>query len=514
MRAVTTLDVCAAGCTYATITEALDDIPNLVPDTVYEITLAAGTYGESLTVNVDAEVRILGAGAGLTSITGNGARVIDFQSAGPASALVIHDVTLTGGVTDGHGGGIQSTGALTLRRVIISGNNTAGRGGAIFSDTGSALSIEDSVITGNTAAVVGDGIQANGSLSVLRTLFNNNDIDRQGAATGGATIADSAFVNFVGVAIDANAAVTVSSSWWGSPAGPVGRLNGEAASTSHITALTVAPSASPRAVGASVTISVTPVLNDGAYTGTLAANVLREGPNGGSSVATGTGTATTAYVGGAAGEDAVTATMLWAGENGGGAALQGATAVTWQVSPVASAGGPYNETEGTAVQFDASASTSLAGGQSYAWTFGDGGVGVGVAPTHAYADNGNYTVQVTVTDADGDESAMAEVAITNVAPIVNAGSDRTVVVGTNNSITPSFVDPGTADGPWNYSVNWGDGSEASVGAVGSGAPFAVNHVFATTGTFDVVVCVVDKDAAEGCGGLAIQVQTPPPPPPP
>ena len=43
VRAVTTLDVCAAGCTYATITEALDDIPNLVPDTVYEITLAAGT---------------------------------------------------------------------------------------------------------------------------------------------------------------------------------------------------------------------------------------------------------------------------------------------------------------------------------------------------------------------------------------------------------------------------------------------------------------------------------------
>jgi hypothetical protein len=83
--------------------------------------------------------------------------------------------------------------------------------------------------------------------------------------------------------------------------------------------------------------------------------------------------------------------------------------------PTADAGGPYEGTAGTPVQFDGSGSSDPDGDTlTYDWDFGDGLTGTGVSPTHAYAAAGIYTATLTVSDGINDPvTATAEVTITD-----------------------------------------------------------------------------------------------------
>jgi len=98
------------------------------------------------------------------SIDGNGAtidgggldRVIDHR----AGRLVLHDVTVTGGVADsGLGGGVRSAGSLTLRSVAISGNSALAGGGLDLEmgegQTFGSSELDDVDVTGNQASQAG-----------------------------------------------------------------------------------------------------------------------------------------------------------------------------------------------------------------------------------------------------------------------------------------------------------------------------------------------------------------------
>ena len=137
---------------------------------------------------------------------------------------------------------------------------------------------------------------------------------------------------------------------------------------------------------------------------------------GGATVAVGTNAATGSYTGVEAGADTVTATILWAGQDGGAQALSASTTVTWSapVLPSANGGGPYSGSEGSSIAFSGVASTSAGSGTTYSWLFGDGGSGSGVAPTHAYADSGSYTGSLTVSDSNGSNQASVTVTVANV----------------------------------------------------------------------------------------------------
>ena len=78
---------------------------------------------------------------------------------------------------------------------------------------------------------------------------------------------------------------------------------------------------------------------------------------------------------------------------------------------------------------------------------------------HVYVDDGQYTVVVRVEDEDGGLGiAEVSVAVNNVAPIVEAGTDQTIVIGEAIELTgTSFSDPGVLDFH-NATINWGDGS--------------------------------------------------------
>ena len=466
-RAATTFTVCSDGCDYTSIGDALNAIPELStpdPRNAYVLQLSPGVYVESLTIAIPSTLTIQGVPGGTSVLqAAPGDRVIDFTGAG---SLELRDLTIQGGNATGDGGGIRNGGQLTLHGVIMISNAASGRGGAIYSGSGTTLVASDSFFSGNTAGVAGSAMQVNGTTSLTRVLVSGGTVDRQGDASGTATMTDSAMVN--GAVLDSNAAFAVSSTWWGAASGPGGNLLGSATSTSHITGLTVTPSSATPTTGASVSLTAVPQLDTGTYDGSLSVALSWTGANSGATVVPGTDSAVASYTGTAAGVDTIAATMLWAGQDGGAQALTGSATVTWSAPPppVASAGGPYSANEGASISFDGSASTSVRSGTSYAWAFGDGVSASGATASHAYSDSGSYDGSLTVSDSNGSNSAGFSATIANVAPAVFAGPDVAVWVGQPVSLSSTFADPGLLDAPWTYLVTWGDGAADS----GTGSP--------------------------------------------
>src|SRR4029077_4726943 len=121
-------------------------------------------------------------------------------------------------------------------------------------------------------------------------------------------------------------------------------------------------------------------------------------------------------------------------------------------------------------------------------------------PTHTNASFGSYTVSLTVTNAGGATSAPATTtaALDNVAPTVTAGANQTVSQGSPVSVSVTFSDPGTTDGPWAYTFTWGDGSAQTTGsATSQTGPITATHTYTAAGTNTVAVTVTDKGGAAG-----------------
>ncbi len=123
-----------------------------------------------------------------------------------------------------------------------------------------------------------------------------------------------------------------------------------------------------------------------------------------------------------------------------------ATAGSVDNSPVANAGDNKAATAGSAVSFDASASTDDKGIASYSWDFdasnGITSEAIGKTATRTYAAAGNYTVTLTVTDTSGQKSTDTLNVIVSSIPVTNTvsvlydnrliESSKTMVYSTSN----------------------------------------------------------------------------------
>lgn len=180
--------------------------------------------------------------------------------------------------------------------------------------------------------------------------------------------------------------------------------------------------------------------------------------------------------------------------------------------PAARPGGPY-ESEGT-LTLDGSGSSDPQGDLplTYEWDFGDGSPRAGgVTPQHTYGSDGVYTVSLVVTDSKGNASAPATTTATirNFAPTVDAGGDRAMDLGQALTLSAQVSDPNPADGPWNYSISWGDGSSPTTGAIMDLATAVeASHTYAAAGTFAVTVTVTDKDGGQGSDTFNAAVRDP------
>ena len=176
--------------------------------------------------------------------------------------------------------------------------------------------------------------------------------------------------------------------------------------------------------------------------------------------------------------------------------------------PVANPGGPYSS-EAT-VAFNGSASSDPDNNLplTYAWDFGDGSTGTGATPSHTYA-TGTFTATLTVTDSKGlaGTPQTTPVTIGNLAPVVNAGVDATVFPAQTYQLSVTWSDPGGAgDAPWNYTINWGDGSSES-GTKTDQSNITGGHLYGTAGVYTVHVSVTDKDGGTGSDDVVVTSST-------
>jgi PKD repeat protein len=177
--------------------------------------------------------------------------------------------------------------------------------------------------------------------------------------------------------------------------------------------------------------------------------------------------------------------------------------------PDARAGGPYTGSEGSAIQFDGRASTGT-GTLTYAWSFGDGNTGTGAQPSHTYRDGGVYRVVLTVT-AGGQVSRpdTTEVTVSNVPPAVDLALDAlTVLVGGTVRATGSFTDPGDADSPWQWELDWGDGTKQDGSAASLATAITGSHAYLAPGNYTIRLTVTDKDGAAGSAERTVSVSAP------
>ena len=139
------------------------------------------TLGGSELPQIVGDVTINGPGAAVITISGNNAsRIFDVMNSGATTPINanINNLTLTAGNDASYGGAIYDSGEnLTLDHVVITGNTSAGEGGGVDFDgsNNATLAITNSTISGNTAASYGGGLSlGSGAVTITNSSITGN----------------------------------------------------------------------------------------------------------------------------------------------------------------------------------------------------------------------------------------------------------------------------------------------------------------------------------------------------
>ena len=160
------------------------------------VTIPAGTYTESLTVNKT--LTLTGVSSATTIIQAiSGQRVITVTS---GHHLHLENLTLTGGhpASDVGGGVYAVDGNLRIINCRIA-NNSAAYGGGVFQGGSGRVEVSDSRIEFNTTGTHGGGLYVNGSAALTNTLVLSNTAEGHGGGlhvdAGSTTLSGGLFSN-------------------------------------------------------------------------------------------------------------------------------------------------------------------------------------------------------------------------------------------------------------------------------------------------------------------------------
>jgi predicted outer membrane repeat protein len=148
----------------------------LAPGATYTLTCAAG----GALLSTDGHLTIEGHGATIEQ-TCPGERVLTASTSGPTTqGLTISDATLTGGDSDGNGGGILAWGEVTLVDATLRGNHAAGDGGGLWLGTYAAATLVRSRVASNTATSGGGLFMTNVSIDADSVVEGNEALQQGG----------------------------------------------------------------------------------------------------------------------------------------------------------------------------------------------------------------------------------------------------------------------------------------------------------------------------------------------
>ncbi|MFH9355620.1 hypothetical protein [Kitasatospora sp. NPDC017646] len=151
----------------------------LAPGCVYTLTTPLPSIQNTITIEGD--------GATITRDPAAPAfRILTVDSTGN---LDLREAVITNGdATGDFGGGIRNDGVLTVRCSLIRDNHADFAGG-IGGNTGSTTSVDDSLISGNSALHQGGGLGNDGDMTIDKSVVvNNNALDLGGGVANDATL--------------------------------------------------------------------------------------------------------------------------------------------------------------------------------------------------------------------------------------------------------------------------------------------------------------------------------------
>src|SRR5207247_10572913 len=118
-------------------------------------------------------------------------------------------------------------------------------------------------------------------------------------------------------------------------------------------------------------------------------------------------------------------------------------------------------------------------------------------PTVSTSTTNTVTLRYTDNQVSTSSPGSKTVTVTapNIPPIVNAGPDEGMLTGLFYSLSASFSDANN-DGPWSYTISWGDGSSSS-GSTPSQGTISASHTYLLLGSYTITVSVTDSHGASG-----------------
>jgi subtilisin family serine protease len=169
--------------------------------------------------------------------------------------------------------------------------------------------------------------------------------------------------------------------------------------------------------------------------------------------------------------------------------------VTVNEGSQASNTGTFSDGDGDAVTLVASIGTLVPGSGTWSWSFGT---------TDGPAES--QTVTVTATDAIGaSTSTTFALVVQNVAPVVSAGADASIVSNQTYNLSGTFTDPGVVDNPWSWSIDWGTGSPTTGSIATQPGPITGSRQYCAAGNYTIALSVTDKDGDTGQDALTLTV---------